>query len=74
MPLELRYLVIGTVGAMNKHKMTLMIMGGENVNYAPSGPRDEMKGRKWEWWILYDNLHANRVHVCDVKRRKQPQK
>jgi hypothetical protein len=33
-----------------------MIMGRENVNYAPSGPRDEMKGRKWEWWILYDNL------------------
>lgn len=29
---------------MNKHKMTLVTMEGENVLHAPSDPRDEMRG------------------------------
>jgi hypothetical protein len=74
MPLELRHLVIGTVGAMNKHKMTLVIMGGENVLVCTQWPkgRDEGKGVGGSGYCAITWME-NRVHVCDVKRRKQPQ-
>jgi hypothetical protein len=77
MPLELRHLVIGTVGAMNKLKMTLVIMGGENVLVCAQWPKGRHEGKGvggGSGGHCAITWMENRVHVCDVKRRKQPEK